>query len=225
MFYATLFFGLLICSELYLFSVLSSSVTVFEMVYFSLVTGLIGAFWARKEGGTVLKNLVTEVQSGKAPQNSLVEGACVLFGGLLLIAPGFVSDALGLLLIFPLTRAFISKRIQPAIAARNHRSAQQSGVYDQDGYTYGNSDASVHFGKVKLGSGAKPSNPPPKSQESDDSKSDDIESGNTESDKSTQNDSSTRSNDDDIIDVDLDENHTEETSKVKQPHQWDHPAF
>ena len=215
MFYATLFFGLLVCSEIYLFSVLSSSVTIFEMVYCSLITGLIGAFWARREGGAVLKNLVTELQSGEAPQKSLLEGACVLFGGLLLIAPGFVSDALGLLLIFPLTRALVTKRIQPAIAARRSHAAQKSGVYDQDGYTYGNADSSVHFGKVKLGSGAKPasSSPPPK-----------------ETDKTTSNKTASSSNansteSDGIIDVELDDNHTEETSKVKNPHQWDHPAF
>ena len=215
MFYATLFFGLLICSELYLFSLLNSSITIFEMVYFSLVTGLMGAFWARKEGGAVLKNLVTEMQSGGAPQKSIVEGAFVLLGGLLLIAPGFVSDFLGLLLIFPPTRALIAKRAQPAIAARRGQAAQRSGVYDQDGYTYEGSSGSVQFGKIKLGKGAQPSEPSPEAHHSEaegSSKADGL-------------DSSQQADEADIIDVELDEAHTEETSKVKKPHQWDHPAF
>ena len=226
MFHATLFFGLLVCSELYLFSLLSSAVTVFERVYFSLVTGLLGAFWARKEGGAVLKNLITEMQSGQAPQNSIIEGTLVLLGGLLLIAPGFISDFLGLLLIFPLSRTLISKRVQPALAAQRDHSAQRSGVYDQEGYTYQSATSSVHVGKIKLGSGAQ--NETSNASQNTPLNTDKPIAEETINDTSATEGATNKQpeeKEDDFIDLELDDVHTEETSKVKTPHQWNHPEF
>ena len=227
MFNAFLLFGLLIGSEIYLFSLLSNSIGVFEMVYLSLLSGLLGAIWARKEGGEVLQNLISELQSGQAPQKSLLEGSLVLGGGLLLIAPGFASDLLGLLLIFPFSRSFFAHKIQAQLSERRAEQAQKSGVYDSEGYTRQTESGSVHFGQVKLGSNAVPktATEPQESLEQPEAVHQDTAQASFSAESSQSTDTPAERDDDEIITLELDEQHTEETSKLKDKFGWDHPTY
>jgi UPF0716 protein FxsA len=77
-----------------------------------LVTGILGARLARREGLGVLAKVQQEMSRGETPTSSLLEGALVVMGGLLLLTPGFVTDALGFSLMFPPTR----KRFASVIA-------------------------------------------------------------------------------------------------------------
>jgi UPF0716 protein FxsA len=76
-----------------------------------LLTGVLGAWFAKREGINVLRQLVAEVQRGIPPGDRLMEGALVLVGGVLLITPGVLTDLTGLLLIVPWTRRWLAPRL------------------------------------------------------------------------------------------------------------------
>ena len=64
-----------------------------------------------------MRRLREALAAGRAPTHEVLDGALVLFGGLLLLVPGFITDAIGLLLLLPPTRA-----VSRGVALRNHRS-------------------------------------------------------------------------------------------------------
>ncbi|MHA7964313.1 FxsA family protein [Paenibacillus sp. CAU 1782] len=69
-----------------------------------LVTSGCGAYFARLEGRKVWQEVQRQTQQGIMPGRSMIDGLCVLVGGLLLLLPGFFSDIAGLLLLLPPTR-------------------------------------------------------------------------------------------------------------------------
>jgi UPF0716 protein FxsA len=71
-----------------------------------LLTGFVGAWLARSEGRKVWQQAQRQMEAGQIPGNSLLDGLCVLVGGLLLMMPGFISDIVGFTVLFPLTRPF-----------------------------------------------------------------------------------------------------------------------
>jgi UPF0716 protein FxsA len=70
-----------------------------------ILVALVGSALVKREGIKVWNRFVTQVQAGQAPTREIADGVCLLLAGALLIAPGFVSDVLALLLLFPPTRA------------------------------------------------------------------------------------------------------------------------
>ena len=83
-----------------------------------LITGVVGAWLAKREGLGVLSRLQGELQHGLPPTDRLVEAALVAVGGLLLVTPGVFTDLTGFLLIFPWTRRFITPRLMRWVARR-----------------------------------------------------------------------------------------------------------
>ncbi|MDN4072626.1 MULTISPECIES: FxsA family protein [Fictibacillus] len=70
-----------------------------------MFTGLLGAWLAKREGMNALRNAQAQLQNGQVPGNVLIDGICILAGGVFLFTPGFISDFAGLLLLFPPTRS------------------------------------------------------------------------------------------------------------------------
>jgi UPF0716 protein FxsA len=83
-----------------------------------LLDGLLGSWLARREGISVLRQLSEDLQQGLPPARHLMEGALVLVGAVLLITPGFTTDIVGMLLLFPPTRRRISPVALRWLAAR-----------------------------------------------------------------------------------------------------------
>ena len=81
-----------------------------------LLVSIVGAWLTKHEGLWVLTRLREQLNAGRMPTNELVDGALILAGGMLLIVPGFVTDAFGLLLLFPPTRvvarSLVKRRLQ-----------------------------------------------------------------------------------------------------------------
>ncbi len=67
-------------------------------------TGLIGFVMARAQGLATFKRAVEEIKHGMPPGESVIDGVCVLLGGGMLLTPGLITDLLGFLLLFPVTR-------------------------------------------------------------------------------------------------------------------------
>ncbi len=101
---AMVFLGVPI-AELYLIVQVAGGLGIPETILLLITISVAGAWLARVAGLSVLNRLQRTVQAGKVPSAELVDGALVLFAGALMITPGFLSDALAILLLLPPTRA------------------------------------------------------------------------------------------------------------------------
>ena len=68
---------------------------------------ILGSLLARSQGRSVWRRFNEALREGRAPAREVMDGALVLFGGALLLTPGFLSDILGVFLLLPPTRAFV----------------------------------------------------------------------------------------------------------------------
>ena len=95
--------------EIYLFIKIGSQIGAFTTISLIFVTAIIGVYYARFEGLNTLKSGVTQLYKNQMPIFELMSGAALAVAALLLILPGFATDILGFLIIFPLTRKIIFK--------------------------------------------------------------------------------------------------------------------
>ena len=90
--------------EIYLFIKIGSQIGAFNTISLIFITAIIGVIYARYEGLNTLKSGFSQLIKNEVPAYELISGAAIAFAALLLILPGFATDFLGFLLIFPLTR-------------------------------------------------------------------------------------------------------------------------
>ena len=94
-------------AEIYLFIKIGSQIGAFTTISLIFVTAIIGVYYARYEGLNTLKSGVTQLYKNQMPLFELMSGAALAVAALLLILPGFATDLLGFLIIFPLTRKIL----------------------------------------------------------------------------------------------------------------------
>ena len=98
--------------EIYLFIKIGGQIGAFNTISLIFITAIIGVFYARYEGLNTLRSGFSQLIKNEAPKYEIISGAAIAFAALLLIVPGFATDLLGFLLIFPLTRKlFFGKMI------------------------------------------------------------------------------------------------------------------
>ncbi|KPN15916.1 FxsA family protein [Bacillus safensis] len=95
--------------EISLFLISSKIIGILPTMLLIVLTSALGAYFARKQGIEAFQKVQRDLQYGKMPGGAIVDGFCILIGGLLLLIPGFLSDLIGALLLIPVTR----KRIKP----------------------------------------------------------------------------------------------------------------
>ena len=93
--------------EIYLFIKIGSQIGPFTTISLIFCTAIIGVYYARYEGLNTLKSGVTQLYKNQMPLFELMSGAALAVAALLLILPGFATDLLGFLIIFPFTRKII----------------------------------------------------------------------------------------------------------------------
>ena len=93
--------------EIYLFIKIGAKIGAFNTILLIFLTALTGIIYARYEGLNTLKSGFSQMVKNEIPAYEMISGAAIAFGALLLIIPGFATDALGFLIIFPLTRKLI----------------------------------------------------------------------------------------------------------------------
>ena len=93
--------------EIYLFIKIGSQIGALNTISLILITAVIGIYYARYEGLNTLKSGLSQIISNKLPVYEIISGSTLAFASLLLIFPGFATDIIGFLLIFPFTRKFL----------------------------------------------------------------------------------------------------------------------
>ena len=110
--------------EIYLFIKIGAEIGAFNTISLIFITALIGIFYARYEGLNTLKSGFTHLVKNEVPAYEIISGAAIAFAALLLIIPGFATDLIGFLFIFPLTRKLIfgkiSKKFENKKTEKNH---------------------------------------------------------------------------------------------------------
>ena len=97
--------------EIYLFIKIGSQIGAFSTILLIFITAFFGVVYARYEGFITLRSGISQVVKNELPVYEIISGAALAFAALLLILPGFATDILGLLIIFPPTRKLIFKKI------------------------------------------------------------------------------------------------------------------
>ena len=97
--------------EIYLFIKIGSQIGAFTTISLIFFTAIIGVFYVRYEGLNTLKSGVSQLYKNQMPLFELMSGAALAVAAILLILPGFATDILGFLIIFPLTRKLIFKLV------------------------------------------------------------------------------------------------------------------
>ena len=96
--------------EIYLFISIGSEIGAFTTILLIFLTAITGVYYARYEGLKTLKSGFVQLSKNEPPSYEILAGAGIAFAALLLIIPGFFTDLIGFLLIFPFTRKMIFKK-------------------------------------------------------------------------------------------------------------------
>ena len=97
--------------EIYLFIKIGSQIGAFNTVSLIIITAIFGIYYAKYEGLNTLKSGIQQIVKNELPIYEIISGAALAFAALLMILPGFLTDLLGLLIIFPWTRRLFFKNI------------------------------------------------------------------------------------------------------------------
>jgi UPF0716 protein FxsA len=103
--------------EIYVIIQVGQVIGVWWTIVLLIVDSIVGTWLIRHEGGRAWLALQEALGSGRMPAKELADGALILIGGTLMLAPGFVTDAVGILLILPLTRP-LARRVLTTVVAR-----------------------------------------------------------------------------------------------------------
>ena len=96
--------------EIYLFIKIGSEIGAFNTISLIFITAIIGIMYARFEGLNTLRSGFSQLVKNEMPAYEIISGAAIAFAALLLILPGFATDIVGFLIVFPFTRKLIFKK-------------------------------------------------------------------------------------------------------------------
>jgi UPF0716 protein FxsA len=115
--------------EIYLLIKIGSQIGAINTILLIFTTAIVGIYYAKYEGLNTLKSGFTQLSNNKPPTYEMISGAAIAFAALLLIIPGFATDVLGFLLIFPISRSFffsiLSKKFK-------HKETNKNNIIDAD---------------------------------------------------------------------------------------------
>ena len=107
--------------EIYLFIKIGSQIGAFNTILLIFLTAIIGIYYAKYEGLNTLKSGFAQLSKNETPAYEVISGAAIAFAALLLIIPGFATDALGFLLIFPYSRKMIFKKFSKKFKPKENK--------------------------------------------------------------------------------------------------------
>tara|TARA_B100000809_G_scaffold201034_1_gene201509 strand:- start:1429 stop:1836 length:408 start_codon:yes stop_codon:yes gene_type:complete len=106
--------------EIFLFIKVGSYIGAFNTISLIIITAFVGIFYARYEGFNTMKSGISQLMRNEIPIYEMISGAALAFAAILLILPGFATDLLGFLLIFPPTRKILVKKFSKNVKSENN---------------------------------------------------------------------------------------------------------
>ena len=101
--------------EIYLFIKIGAKIGAFSTILLIFITAITGIIYARYEGLNTLRSAYSQIIKQETPAYEIISGAAIAFAALLLIIPGFATDIIGFLIIFPITRKLILGKVSTKI--------------------------------------------------------------------------------------------------------------
>ena len=127
--------------EIYLFIKVGSQIGALNTVLLIAITAVAGIWYARYEGFNTLRSGMSQLFKNEVPLYEIISGAAIAFAALLLILPGFATDIIGILLVFPVTRKIIlskyakkySSKKRNKTSEKNYIEGEYEDIEDKDG--------------------------------------------------------------------------------------------
>ena len=127
--------------EIYLFIKVGSQIGALNTVLLIAITAVAGIWYARYEGFNTLRSGMSQLFKNEVPLYEIISGAAIAFAALLLILPGFATDIIGILLVFPVTRKIIlskyakkySSKKKNKTSEKNYIEGEYEDMEDKDG--------------------------------------------------------------------------------------------
>ena len=117
--------------EIYLFIEIGGKIGAFNTISLIFITAFVGVLYARYEGFNTLRSAMSQMVKNELPIYEIISGAALAFAALLLVIPGFATDLVGFLIIFPPTRYLLFKKF------KNKHSSKK---YDKEDLIEGESE-------------------------------------------------------------------------------------
>ena len=123
--------------EIYLFIKIGSQIGAFNTILLVFITAIIGVYYAKYEGLNTIRSGFMQIIKNQVPAYEIISGAAIAFAAILLIIPGFATDFLGFLLIFPITRKLIfgnlsNKFKKNEVKKNNYIDGEYEDIEDND---------------------------------------------------------------------------------------------
>ena len=106
--------------EIYLFIKIGSKIGAFNTISLIFITAIIGIMYARYEGLNNIRSGFSQLVKNETPAYEIISGAAIAFAALLLILPGFATDIVGFLIVFPITRRLIFRKFSKNFKKKNN---------------------------------------------------------------------------------------------------------
>tara|TARA_B100001996_G_scaffold232843_1_gene179703 strand:- start:208 stop:633 length:426 start_codon:yes stop_codon:yes gene_type:complete len=107
--------------EIYLFIKIGSQIGAISTILLIFTTAIVGIYYAKYEGLNTLRSGFIQLSRNEPPTYEMMSGAAIAFAALLLITPGFATDILGFLIIFPISRKFIFNKFAKKISKKENK--------------------------------------------------------------------------------------------------------
>jgi len=96
-------------TELYILIEVGKKIGSLTTIGIIIFTGILGAYLVKNQGFVILNKIQNDLNEGIMPGDSLIQGAIILVGGILLLTPGFVTDCIGFIFLIPVSRKVVKK--------------------------------------------------------------------------------------------------------------------
>jgi UPF0716 protein FxsA len=127
-----LFIILIPAIEIYLFIKIGSQIGAIVTILLIFFTAIVGVYYAKYEGLNTLKSGFLQIRKNNTPTYEMISGAAIAFAALLLIIPGFATDLLGFLIIFPITRNLFLKKFFSRLKKNNFIEGDFEDIEDEN---------------------------------------------------------------------------------------------
>lgn len=118
MYFFILIFILLPAAEIGVFIWTGSKIGALPVVLLIVLTGFAGATFMKIQGMETWRRMQLAIYNREVPREEVLDGICIILGGILLLSPGFITDTLGFLFLLPWTRKPLKRWLEYLITKR-----------------------------------------------------------------------------------------------------------